>query len=175
MDAKWSVLIFTSLSFMVHRALDASPHEEQATSIECLTKLGELMNTYPYLEVHLLWLPRSTPFVGFKRAKQLAHEAIRTSELRDDEEPHSIEDQRAKTREAAVTAWAQRWHQMPRPPLAYKTALTKPPDGWAHPVFLAAPNEVQSSKRTLCTLYRIITGHAFIGAYTQSFLPSPHA
>ncbi len=168
-DSKWSTLIFTASSFTVHRAFDASPHEEQSTSIKCLTKLGELIITYPHLEVRLLWLPRSTNFVGFKRAKQLAHKAICMAELRDDKEPHTIKDQKAKTREAAVTNWAQHWHQMPHSSLAYKTALTKLPDSWAHPVFLAAQNEAKSSRKTLCTLYRVITGHAFIGSYTQRF------
>jgi len=67
-ETKTTALIFTPSDFMICRALDASPHEEQATSIKCLIKIGELMNTYPHLNIHLLWLPRSAPFVGFKRA-----------------------------------------------------------------------------------------------------------
>jgi len=156
---------------MIRRALDTSPHEEQATSIKCLIKIGELMNTYPHLNICLLWLPRSAPFVGFKRARQLALEAIRTTDWRADEEPHSIKDQKSRTETTVVTAWAERWHQMPCNSLAYRTALTRPPDGQPHPVSQAGQGEAKSSRKTVCTLYWVITGHAYIGAYTQCFYP----
>jgi hypothetical protein len=60
----------------LNRALDTSPHEEQAVSIGHLTKLGELLTTYPNTQVRLQWLPRKVPFIGFRRARQLAFEAI---------------------------------------------------------------------------------------------------
>jgi hypothetical protein len=37
----------------LNRMLDASPHKEQATSIRHLTNLGELLLTYPNIEVRL--------------------------------------------------------------------------------------------------------------------------
>jgi len=63
--------------------------------------------------------------------------------------------------------------------------LTKPPDGKPHPTFLhknpqekaelnnVPPQTAKSTylRRTISTLYRMITGHAFIGAYAQRFLP----
>ena len=170
-DNEWNVHIFTPSNFAVCRALDASPHEEQTTAIKCLTKIGMLMTDFPHLNIRLLWLPRSIPFVGFRRAKQLTLEAIRTANLRGIEEPHTIKDQKASTGRAVVSTWAERWHQMPCTSLAYKTALTRPPDGRPHPVFLAGQEAAKSSRKTLCTLYRVITGHAFIGAYTQWFYP----
>jgi hypothetical protein len=170
-DTQCNVLIFLSSNFAVSKALDASPHEEQATSIECLQKIGELLDTHPNMNIRLLWLPRTIPSVGLKRARQLAFEAIRTADLRGVEEPHSIKDQRQKTKEAAITAWAERWHQAPRSSLAYQTALTKPPDGRPHPTFLVRQDTVKFSRLTLCTLYRVITGHAFVGSYTQRFFP----
>jgi hypothetical protein len=32
-------------------------------------------------DIRLSWLPKSAPFIGFKRARQLVLEAIRTAEL----------------------------------------------------------------------------------------------
>ena len=155
----------------MNKVLDASPHEEQEVTIKYLERIGELLEAHPNINIRLLWLPRAIPSVGFQRAKNLAFEAIRTADLRDVDEPHSIKDQKKKTRDAAITAWAERWHQAPRSSLAYKTALTKPPDGRPHPTFLVRQDAAKFSRLTLCTLYRIITGHAFVGAYTQRFFP----
>ncbi len=73
---------------------------------------------------------------------------------------------------------------MPRNSLAYQTALTKPPDGRPHPTFhlgrgtAASESHNQNDqtkakflRSTHATLYRLATGHAFIGAYTQRFFP----
>jgi hypothetical protein len=166
-----NILIFLSSNLAVGRVLDASPHAEQAVSIECLARIGELLDAHPNVNIWLLWLPRTIPWVGFKRAKQLAFEAIRTADLRDVKEPHTINGQKKKTRETAIAAWAERWHQAPRSSLAYKIALTRPPDGRPHPTFLARQEAVKFSRLTLCTLYRVITGHAFTGSYMQRFLP----
>jgi hypothetical protein len=100
-----------------------------------------------------------------------AYEAIRTADLREIEEPHSIKWQQKETKDAAVMTWAERWHSAPRSSLAYRTALTKPPDGRPHPMFLIRQEAAKFSRLTLCTLYRVITGHAFIGSYTQRFFP----
>jgi hypothetical protein len=108
-------------------------------------------------------------FVGFKRAKQLAFEALRTAEPNTEEEPHTIKNQRKKTRDDTIAKLAERWHESPRSSLAYRTALTKPPDGKAHPTFLTGKELAKFSHWSLCTLYWIITGHAFVGTYTQHF------
>jgi len=166
-----NILIFLASNFAVNRALDASPHEEQAVSIEHLRRLGELLETHPDVNIRLLWLPRNNRSVGFKRAKQLALEAIRTADLTNFEEPHSIKKQKEATRNAATATWAERWHQTPHASLVYKTALTRPPDGRTHPTFLTGEQAAKFSRLTLCTMYRIITGHAFVGSYTQRFFP----
>ena len=127
-----NVLIMLPSKLAVNRALDASPHEEQ----ENLRKTGELIDSHPNMNIRLLWLPRNNPTVGFKRAKQLAFEAIRTADLRDVEGPHTIGNQKRTAKEEAINTWAERWYQSPRSSLAYKTALTKPPDGRTHPTFL---------------------------------------
>ena len=40
-----------------------------------------------------------------------------------------------------------------------------------HPTFLAKQETAKFSQLTLSTMYQIITGHAFIGAYMQWFHP----
>jgi hypothetical protein len=83
--------------------------------------------------------------------------------------PARIKDKRPKKPQSQHGAeW---WHQAPRSSLAYKTVLTKPPDGRPHPTFLVRQDTVKFSRLTLCTLYRVITGHAFVGSYTQRFFP----
>ena len=62
--------------YALNRMLDTTPHEEQETALQHLKNLGELITTHPNLRIRLQWLPRKIPFVGFKRAKQLAFEAI---------------------------------------------------------------------------------------------------
>jgi hypothetical protein len=129
------------------------------------------MTLYPNLNIQLLWLPRNTPFVGFRRAKQLALEAVHTAEPSPDEEPHTIKYQKKKTKEAAIATWADHWHNSPCTSLVYRTALTKPPDSRPNPTFKTKPNSAKFSHTTCCTLYCLITGHAFIGSYTQCFYP----
>jgi hypothetical protein len=64
---------------------------------------------------------------------------------------------------------------VPHSSLAYKTVLTKPPDGRPHPA-PHVPCRPRSSQVllliiTLRTLYWVITGHAFIGSYMRRFFP----
>jgi len=69
----WALVVFLIPSVpALNRALDTSPHKEQAASIRHLTKLGELLSPYPNIQIRLQWLPRKVPFVGFRRARQLA-------------------------------------------------------------------------------------------------------
>jgi hypothetical protein len=175
----------------IKRALDASPHEEQAVAIGHLKKIDTLLTTFPNITINLQWMPKKTPFVGFRRAKQLALEAIRTVPLANLTEPQTINKQKESTREMVIAKWAERWYQAPRTSLAYRTALSGPPDGKTHHTFLpqSSPNTQQSeaeptnrnenqkskvkfSRLTHSTLYRFITGHAFTGEYTQRFYPA---
>jgi hypothetical protein len=168
-EAQLEVIIASPSNLAISKVLNTSPHEEQDITIKCLGKIGEIITAYPNTNIKLLWLPRTTSFVGFKRAKQLALEAIWMAELDPDSEPHTIKHQKMKTKWAAITTWADRWHNAPRTSLAYRTALTKPPDGRPHPTFPTKQEPAKFSWTTSCMLYRLITGHAFIGAYTQHF------
>jgi hypothetical protein len=98
----------TVSSFAINKVLNPSLHKEQNMSLECMNKISELLDSFPSLNIQLLWLPRSAPFVGFKRAKQLALEAVRTADLMLDLEPHTIKHQKKKTKEAAIASWADR-------------------------------------------------------------------
>jgi hypothetical protein len=173
-----SVIVFTPSPTAASRALDATPHDEQAVSINCMETVEEILNTHPSLTVRFCWLPRSAPFVGFKRARQLALEAIRTATPTEADELHTIKSQRRGAKESAVTGWAESWHQAPRTSLAYRTILTRPPDGRPHPSFHAEKSpgdprarKVKCPRRVRSNFYRLITGHAFIGEYTQRFFP----
>jgi hypothetical protein len=104
------VSIISLSNFAITKVLSTIPHEEQNISLECLEKLGELIIDFPKVNIQLLWLPRSTPFVSFKRAKQLALEAIQTTKLNPDDKPHTIKHQKKKTKEAMVATWANCWH-----------------------------------------------------------------
>ena len=177
-------------SVALGRALDPSPHEEQETSLGHLRTLGKLLNTYPNIKVVLQWLPKRIPFIGLRRAKQLALEAIRTANPANLIEPQTIKKQKETARDAAFTAWAEKWHLAPRTSLAYRTALRAPPDGKAHHTFQPTRkpggnsqtttqpehtgeqgNPDKFSRLTLSTFYRFVTGHAFTGEYTQRFYP----
>lgn len=185
-----SFTILLSSSQALGRTLDPSTHEEQEVSLQHLRSLGEILNAFPNTNVILQWLPKKIPFVGFRRAKQLAMEAIRTAETANLEDPPTIRKQQKEARDAAIAAWAVRWHQAPRTSMAYQTALRTPPDGRVHHTFQPKrkpdkdtksrpdathtgepKNAVKFSRLNHATLYRLLTGHAFIGEYTQRFYP----
>jgi hypothetical protein len=187
------IIILSPSALAINRSLDASPHEEQAAALCHLEKLSELLTSYPAVNIRFQWLPRKSPFVGFRRAKQLAFEAIRVADLTAIEEPHTIRQQKDHTTSEAFSIWGGRYYQAPRGGLSYETALRGPPDGKPHPTFQPPPTPSPSaappaantnnatppgdqpkakfSRRTYCTLYRIITGHVFVGEYTRRFYP----
>jgi hypothetical protein len=160
----------------VNKALDPSPHEDQEESIAIMKKISTLLDSFPNTNVVILWLPRRIPFIGFKRTKQLALEAICTAVLTNFIEPHTIHKQRETTKDAAIAAWADKWHNSPHTSKAYQTALTSPPDGKPHHTFHPPTETTEEptakfSRLTHSTLYRFITGHAFTGEYTSRFFP----
>jgi hypothetical protein len=58
------------------KLLDANPHDEP---IKCLETVDKIFQARPATDIRTNWLPKSAPFVSFKRARQLAFEAIRTA------------------------------------------------------------------------------------------------
>ena len=171
-EPQCNTLVFLPSKFTINRALDGSPHNDQPVIIRFLKQLGEFLTAHPYVNIQLLWLPRSIPFVGFRRAKQLILKAIHIAVLNPELEPHTIRDQKRRTKKEAIATWAQCWHKSPHSSLAYKTALMQPPNSKPHPTFLTKPEAAKFSCCTLCTMYQIITGHAFVGSYMQCFHPT---
>jgi hypothetical protein len=174
---KNSVTISLPSGVAINKALDYSPHEDQQESIAILRRLSDILESHPNTNIFLLWLPKRIPFVGFKRAKQLALEAIRTANPAKIVEPHTINNQKETTKDVAIATWAEKWHQSPHTSKVYQMTLTMPPDGKPHHTFHIAhphgtPEEnppAKFSRLTHSTLYRFITGHTFMGEYTQRF------
>jgi Reverse transcriptase (RNA-dependent DNA polymerase)/Endonuclease-reverse transcriptase len=176
--------ILLSSNLALHRALDPSTHEEQATSLSHLERLSALFNTHPNTNIILQWLPKKIHFAGFRRAKQKALSAIRSFNTDTIQEPPSIKKLKETAKDKATAAWAEKWHLAPRNSLAYRTALRAPPDGRTHHTFHPErlmnkqPERVRGEKKlikfsrlTHSTFYRFVTGHAFTGEYTQRFYP----
>jgi hypothetical protein len=167
--AQLEAIITSPSNLAISKVLNTSLHKEQDITIKCLEKIGEIMTAYPNTNIQLLWLPRTTAFIGFKRAKQLVLKAIQTADLNPNSEPHTIKHQKMKTKCAAIATWADCWHNVLHTSLAYRTALTKPLDSRPHPTFPTKQEPAKFSQTTSCMLYRLITRHTFIGAYTQRF------
>jgi hypothetical protein len=176
----------------LNRTLDASTHDEQETSIRHLNTLGEILTTFPNIRVSLQWIPKKDPFVGFRRTRQLAFEAIRTADTTERQEPPSIKKQKETAEQTAIATLEDRYYNGPRTSFAYQTALREPPNGKAHHAFKTTPTPAREhrapepnehnrdaeprdkfSRSVYSTLFRFITGHAFVGEYTQRFYP-PH-
>ena len=190
-NAHASVVICLASNHTVSKVLDTTPHIDQQISIAHTEQLDNILHFHPNSTIHLLWLPKAIPFIGFRRAKQLAMEAIWTADLKEVDEPYSINELKCKMKVAAVKEWMQQWHQAPHESLIYCTALTELPNGRVHPSFNItrtkvanshfpnpaasqdADNQVKAkfSCSTYSTFYCLTTGHAFIGSFTQCFFP----
>jgi hypothetical protein len=61
------LIIFTlALGTAINKALDSSPHENQEESLKILRRLSNLIDTFPNINITLMWLPRKAPFIGFR-------------------------------------------------------------------------------------------------------------
>jgi hypothetical protein len=144
-----------------------------------MNRLSNILELHPNTNIVFLWLPRKIPFVGFKRAKQLALANIRTANAATLVEPHTINHQKETAKDAAIVAWGEKWRKAPHTSKVYQNAITGPPDGKTHHTFQIhdpknTPGDeplAKFSRLTCSTFYRFITGHAFTGEYTQRFFP----
>jgi len=106
------------------------------------------------------------------------------ADLSEISKPKTIRNQQLEVESTAINKWVERWYQSPQTLIVYLTALTKPLDRKPHPMFQykreqqsevghSQPTEAKStySWSTISTLYRFITGHTFVGAFTQCFFP----
>jgi hypothetical protein len=174
---KGPVQIITGSPSGPHLFLDFTQHATQHVSIELAWKIDSLLANHPRIHLTIQYTKRNHALVGFKRTRHLALEAVKRP-LTNVQQPPSIHYLCAETKAAAIGAWEQRYQESPRRSQAYDSALVTPPDGRVHMIFRVAstglrkkgctfshrvPREVQS------TLTRLITGHAFIGAYRIKF------
>jgi len=154
-----------------------SQHATQHASLSLARKVDALLTEHPQLILNFQYAKRSPALVGFKRARQLALEAVRRP-LTNTRRPPSLHFQRAENKSAAFVAWGELYRVNPRQSQAYNSALTNPPDGQAHTILRIASTGIKRkgqtlshrvSRETQATLIRLITGHAFLGAYRLRF------
>jgi hypothetical protein len=171
------VQIITGSPSAPHLSLNFSQHATQHVSLEFAWKIDSLLMDHPQIYLTIQYAKRNPALVGFKRTQQLALEAVKRP-LMNTQRPPSTHYQRAETKAAAIGAWEQRYQENPRRSQAYDSALVAPPDGRAHMIFRIASTGLRKKGHTLShrvpreiqsTLTRLITGHAFTGAYRIKF------
>ena len=121
-QAHTKAIIHLPSCFAINRALDANPHEEQQVSINHLHQIDNLLHVFPHMNITLMWLPRSIPFVGFKRAKQHTLKTIHIADITMLKDPHTIKCQKEDTKHQVVKEWMDHGTSCPETPL-----FTKPP------------------------------------------------
>jgi hypothetical protein len=157
--------------------LKLKPSTTQHLSIEFSHYLDNLLSIYPGVTLTIEHAKRDPTLVGFKRARHLLLEAIKRPG-NNNYNLISIDFQRAESKAAALQAWEKRFYDTHHTSQAYDSTLTSPPDGRPHTILRIAstgirvkgtkyvhhiPRDIQS------TLFRLITGHAFTGAYRLKF------
>ena len=157
--------------------LDFSPHDTQYTSLALAREIDSLTTENPLIFITIQYAKKNPALGGFKRIRQLALDAVKRP-LSNEYQAPSIQFQRAETRATAIGAWEQKYYESPRHSQAYNSALVTPPDGRAHMILRIASKGLRRKGRTFLhrvpravqsTLTRLITGHAFIGAYRLKF------
>lgn len=118
------------------------------------------------------WTPADTRLPGFchvttRAQRECAQESEEDLAVRN---VLSATFQKAKSRAEALEQWVQEWYKKPRASHAYRLALSKPPDGYSHPLWAAALKaEPPPSCSTFCTALHLAVGHAFTVEYTRRF------
>jgi hypothetical protein len=174
---KGPVQITTSSPSAPQLFLNFTQHATQHASIEFARSIDTLLAKHPQISLTIQYAKKNPVLTGFKRTRHLALEAVKRP-LTNEQRPPSIHYQRAATQAAAIGAWEKRYQESPRLSQSYNSALVNPPDGRVHTILRIAskglrrkghtyshrvPRDVQS------TLIRLITGHAFTGAYRLKF------
>ena len=175
-DYSGPVQMITSSPTAVRLFLNFSQHAAQHASLKTANTIEVLMTTQQ-ISLNIQYIKRNPTLVGFKRTRHLALEAVKRP-LANAQRAPSIHYQRAETKAAAIEAWEQRYQESPRLSQAYNSALVTPPDGQLHTILRIASTGIRSKGRTFShrvpreiqsTLIRLITGHAFTGAYRLKF------
>jgi hypothetical protein len=147
--------------------LNFGPHPGQRFSLSFKLTTDNLLSHRPDVKVVVSWAPQARALVGFARAKHLADTIAARPPPPNHREPHSISFQRSTSKLEAIDAWGVRWQDSDRRSQSY-VALPHPPNGKLPP---AIQGIKRGSRAAVSTLFRLITGHAFIGSYTARFRP----
>ncbi len=157
--------------------LDHTQRATQHVSLELTHQIDSLLLECPQLYITIQYAKQNPALVGFKRTRHLALEAVKKP-LTNEERPPSIYYMHAETKAAAIGAWEQHYQESPRRSQVYNSALVTPPDGQVHMIFRIASTGLKRKGHTFShrvprtvqsTLTRLITGHAFTGAYRLKF------
>jgi hypothetical protein len=171
--------LITRLPTVPHQIFGFGQHATQRVSLTLAWKIDALLSEYPQITLMLQYAKRNPALGGFRRARQLALEAVRRP-LNNDQHPPSIHFQRTENKAEAISNWSEIYSKNPRLSQAYNSALVTPPDGKVHQILWIASTGLRKngqtfiqhvSHETQSTLMRLITGHAFLGAYCLKF---PH-
>jgi hypothetical protein len=157
--------------------LNLGQHHTQHLAVEHAKTLDKILAAHPDLNISIQHAKRDPTLVGFKRTRHLLLEAI-SWPLRGRGNLKSAKFQLANSKVKALQDWEQQFYDSPRLSQVYDSTLTSPPDGRPHAILRIAsvgirvrgqkhvhrvPRDIQS------TLFRLITGHAFTGAYCLKF------
>ena len=157
--------------------LDFSSHDTQPTLLSIAHEIDVLLTENSLLYIKIQYVKRGTTLEGHKQVLQLAFEAVKKP-LPNDFQTPTIRYQREETRATAIEAWGQQYYENPKHSQAYNSALVAPPDGHAHMILRIASKGIRKKGRNYLhhvpravqsTLTRLITGHAFTGAYRLKF------
>jgi hypothetical protein len=121
------------------------------------------------VQVAVAWAPQTQTLVGFARAKHLSDTIAARPLPPNHREPHSISFQRNTSKLETIDAWGARWQDSDRRSQSY-VALPQPPTGKLPPAIQGIKGGGRATG-DVSTLFRLITGHAFIGSYTARFRP----
>ena len=144
--------------------------QEHALNFAHVVRL--ILSSHADVSISIEWTPADTRLRGFCHATHLALQQC--AQPTDDDvavrNVLSATFQKLKSRAEALEQWAREWYTKPRSSQAYRLALTKPPDGYNHPLWVAALKaKPPPSRSTFCTALRLAVGHAFTAEYTRRF------
>ena len=143
------------------------PHAGQLHSREFCNTLTQIFSLFRRTKLHLEWCPPKPATTGLKRCAELAQANAANPLPPHHREPHTLTYQTQSAKDLAISAWQTRWHRDPRQSQVY-LALPAPPNGKMAPAVKGASG---GSRHASATFVRLITGHAFIGAYAARFHP----
>ena len=159
--------IYSTNPAAIQAITNLRPHAGQSSALDFCNSLTQLFASSRTTRVKIEWCPSEVLIVGIRRCIDLARANAVAPLPLDHQEPNTIAFQRSSTKELAISAWQARWHNSDRRSQAF-LALPASPSGKLSPAISGA---ARGSRAACATLVHLITGHAFIGSYTERFHP----